>query len=147
MTKHLRVLRPAPNIYAFYDGRVEGYRFADGVNWVDDGALSLGIASYAIVGGEEALIYDTHISLNMVPSSEGFENRRQEIRGRLATGILITLGPCLCDSLIISNKRTLDHLTQCKPAIESGAYSGPPVVNPLHPSNRDFEGQMQLQGH
>ena len=48
MTEHLRVLRPAPNVYAFYDGRIEGYRFAPGANWVDDGALSLGIASYAI---------------------------------------------------------------------------------------------------
>ncbi len=55
MTAHLRILRPALNIYAFYDGRVEGYRFAEGENWVDDGALSLGIASYAIVDGEDAL--------------------------------------------------------------------------------------------
>ena len=53
MTTHLRILRPAPNIYAFYDGRVEGYRFAEGENWVDDGALSLGIASHAIVDGED----------------------------------------------------------------------------------------------
>ena len=48
---HLRVLHPAEGIRAFYDGRVEGYRFADGPNWVDDGALALGIASYAIVDG------------------------------------------------------------------------------------------------
>ena len=43
LTLHLRILRPAPGILAFYDGRVEGYRFAPGPNWVDDGALSLGI--------------------------------------------------------------------------------------------------------
>ena len=36
---HMRVLRPADGIVAFYDGRVEGYRFAEGLNWVDDGAL------------------------------------------------------------------------------------------------------------
>ena len=63
MTKHLRVFQPHGNIYAFYDGRVEGYRFAEAGNWVDDGALSLGIASYAIVDGGEAVIYDTHISV------------------------------------------------------------------------------------
>ena len=61
--EHLRVLRPAAEVYAFYDGRVDGYRFADGPNWVDDGALSLGIASYALVSGDSALVYDTHVSL------------------------------------------------------------------------------------
>ncbi len=61
--KHLRVLEPQPNILAFYDGRVAGHQFMAEPNWVDDGALSLGIASYAIVSGEHALVYDTHISL------------------------------------------------------------------------------------
>jgi len=60
---HLRVLRPYPHVYAFYDGRVEGHRYAETPNWVDDGAISLGIASYAIVDGDEALIYDTHVSV------------------------------------------------------------------------------------
>ena len=46
MISHLRVFHPFENIYAFYDGRIEGYRFAPDDNWVDDGALSLGIASY-----------------------------------------------------------------------------------------------------
>jgi len=61
--EYLRVLRPAPDVYAFYDGRVDGYRFDPRPNWVDDGALSLGIASYAIVSGSAALVYDTHVSL------------------------------------------------------------------------------------
>ena len=55
MTDHLRVLHPHRNILAFYDGRVEGYRFLPEDNWVDDGALSLGIASYVIISGKEAL--------------------------------------------------------------------------------------------
>ena len=59
----MRVLRPAEGVYAFYDGRAEDHRFADGSNWVDDGALSLGIASYAIVSGREAVVYDTHVSV------------------------------------------------------------------------------------
>ena len=63
MTEHLRILHPAAGIQAFYDGRVDGYRFAAEPNWVDDGALSLGIASYALVEGDEALIYDTHVSV------------------------------------------------------------------------------------
>ena len=63
------MLRPAPGILAFYDGRVPGRGSIVGANWVDDGAYELGIASYALVVGEEALVYDTHISLPMRASS------------------------------------------------------------------------------
>ena len=49
------------------------------------------------------------------------------------------------DCRIISNKRTLDHLTQRKPAIESGTSSGPPAIKPLILPTQTFEGRMQLQ--
>jgi hypothetical protein len=35
----MRILRPSAGIFAFYDGRIAGYRYAEGPNWVDDGAL------------------------------------------------------------------------------------------------------------
>jgi hypothetical protein len=60
---HIRAFDVGGGVHAFYDGRVEGYRFAEEPNWVDDGALSLGIASYAVVANSEALIYDTHVSV------------------------------------------------------------------------------------
>lgn len=60
----MRVLRPYPNVFAFYDGRIEGKRaYSEQKNWLDDGAYVLGISTYAIVEGSEALVYDTHISL------------------------------------------------------------------------------------
>ncbi len=60
----LRILQPAPNIIAFYDGRVPGVRAcSDKPNWLDDGAYELGVCTYAIVSGSEALVYDTHVSL------------------------------------------------------------------------------------
>src|SRR6202012_614992 len=58
MTAPLRLPEPAPGIVAFYDGRIEGYRFDPKPNWVDDGALGLGVASYAIVDGDAGLVYD-----------------------------------------------------------------------------------------
>src|SRR3954451_3714825 len=58
----MRLLKPAPGILAFYDGR-EGKREHEQPNWLDDGALLLGIASYAIIDGDEALVYDTHLSV------------------------------------------------------------------------------------
>lgn len=65
LTETMRILEPYPGIYAYYDGRIEGKRLhAEGPNWVDDGAYSLGIASYAIVAGDHALVYDTHMTLD-----------------------------------------------------------------------------------
>ena len=63
LTKHLRVFESHPGLFAFYDGRVDGQRFMAGPNWVDDGALSLGIASYALLRGDHALVYDSHVSV------------------------------------------------------------------------------------
>jgi hypothetical protein len=59
---HLRVLEPAEGVLAFYEGR-DGHRFAEGSNWVDDGALLLGVASYAVFSGADAVVYDTHVSV------------------------------------------------------------------------------------
>ena len=63
MLSQLRIFEPHPGILAFYDGRVAGHRFAPGPNWVDDGALSLGIASYALIVGDQAIVYDSHVSV------------------------------------------------------------------------------------
>lgn len=60
----MRILRPYPNVLAFYDGRIEGVRaYSQERNWLDDGAYELGVSTYAILDGAEALVYDTHISL------------------------------------------------------------------------------------
>ncbi|MGL5008733.1 MAG: hypothetical protein ACRC6I_02530, partial [Paracoccaceae bacterium] len=56
---HLRILQPHPGLFAYYDGRIAGYRFDPRPNWVDDGALEVGIASYALVQGDQAIVYDT----------------------------------------------------------------------------------------
>lgn len=60
----MRIARPYPNIVAFYDGRIPGVRaHSEAPNWLDDGAFTLGCCSYAIVEGDEALVYDTHMSI------------------------------------------------------------------------------------
>ena len=79
----MRLLEPADGVLAFYDGRVDGYRFADGPNWVDDGALSLGIASYAVVCDDQAMVYDTHVSVEHARYVRTFAGgpRRPEVHG------------------------------------------------------------------
>lgn len=58
----LRILNPYPNVFAYYDGRT-GERFhSPEPNWLDDGAFALGVSTYSIVDGDEALLYDAHIT-------------------------------------------------------------------------------------
>ena len=149
MTPHLRVFHPFENIYAFYDGRVEGYRFAPEDNWVDDGALSLGIASYAIVDGDEAAIYDTHITVEHA----AFIRKTLEDKGvKKFTVVLshwhldhVAGTQAFDDCVIIANNRTVDHLAKCKDAIEAGTCKGTPAINPFIMPTQAFETHMTLQ--
>ena len=56
-----------PYLISFFAGRQPTGRFAEERNWVDDSALKLGTAMYAIHSGAEAVVYDTFTS---VPHAE-----------------------------------------------------------------------------
>jgi glyoxylase-like metal-dependent hydrolase (beta-lactamase superfamily II) len=145
---HMRVLRPADGIVAFYDGRVEGYRFAEGLNWVDDGALGLGIASYAIVDGDEAVVYDTHVTVEHAR----FVRRTLEARG--VTRFVVVLShkhldhvagtEAFADCEVVATTRTAEALADRKDAIEAGTLAGPPGIAPLVLPTRTFEDHMTL---
>lgn len=149
ITRHLRILEPAPGILAFYDGRVPGHRFAPQGNWVDDGALSLGIASYAVISGDEALVYDTHVS---VPHGAFV---RQSLAARGVTRLRVVLSHWHLDHVagtsafagveIIANARTLAHLQLRQTAIEAGTDHGWPPICPLVLPDVTFTGQMRLR--
>lgn len=148
MLPHLRVLKPHPNVLAFYDGRVPGYRFADGPNWVDDGALSLGIASYALVDGHDALVYDTHVS---IPHAEAI---RAHLTAHGVRRIIVVLShwhldhiagnAVFADCEIIACARTATHLKDNQDAIKAGTYDGPPSIAPLILPTRTFDDQLAL---
>ncbi len=147
-TTHLRVLHPAPHVLAFYDGRIPGHRFAPGPNWVDDGALSLGIASYALVDGGEALIYDTHVS------TDHAQFIRDHLAGLGVTRFTVVLShwhldhvagtDVFADCTVIANERTAAHLARRRAAIESGTDHGPPAIKPLIQPTRSFTGRAQI---
>lgn len=148
-TEHLRIFEPYPGILAFYDGRIPGHRFAAWDNWVDDGALSLGIASFAILSGAEALVYDTHVS---VPHAEVI---RETLRQRGATKITVVLSHWHLDHVagtaafrdceVIANHRTLAHLAERQAGIEDGTDHGPPPINPLILPDRPFSHELRLR--
>ncbi len=143
------MLRPAEGVLAFYDGRVEGHRFAAGPNWVDDGALSLGIASYALVSGTEALVYDTHVSV------EHGRRIRAELERAGARRLTVVLShrhldhvagtAAFADCEVVACERTVELLHEHRGAIEAGTLGGPPAIDPLVLPTTTFSGRLDLQ--
>lgn len=145
----LRTLSPAPGVLAFYDGRVEGYRFAPRPNWIDEGALALGTASFAIVDGAEALVYDTHTT-----PEHGREVRAAlEAEGVSDFTVLLSHwhldhvagASAFADCEILASARTAELLRENREAIEAGAHEGPPGICPLLLPTRTFEAAAELR--
>ncbi len=144
----IRILEPAANVLAFYEGRIEGYRFCEEPNWVDEGAISLGIASYAVLAGREALVYDTHVSVER----GRFIRRALEERGvERLTALLshwhldhIAGNEAFSDCEILATARTAELLEANRAAIEGGTLEGPPAIEPLIMPTRTFSGEERL---
>jgi hypothetical protein len=47
----------------FFDGRRPTERYAKDWNWFDDAAIKLGVGTYAIYSGDQAIVYDTFTSV------------------------------------------------------------------------------------
>lgn len=148
MLSQLRVYEPHPGILAFYDGRVAGHRFATWDNWVDDGALSLGIASYALIKGDQAIVYDTHVSV----AHGRFIRDALERRG--VAHIRVVLSHWHLDHVagteafagceVISTAKCLAHLAGRKAGIEAGTDHGLPAIMPLILPDVVFDGHLVL---
>jgi len=148
--QHLRVLALAPNLIGFYDGRVAGQRFAAQANWVDDGALSLGVCSFALIDGSEALVYDTHVSVDHAAAV------RRELEGRGVRHIVVVLShwhldhvagsAAFADCEIVATRLTRDRLVAERAAIEAGTSAdGPPAVSPLVLPTRVLDDATRLR--
>jgi cyclase len=145
---HLRLLEPAPGILAWYDGRVAGYRTDPAPNWVDDGAIALGIASYAVVDGDQALVFDTHVSV-----AHGLRIRADlEARGVRDTTVVLSHWhldhvagtEAFADCTVIANIRTAAQLEMRREGIEAGTDKGPPAIRPLILPSQVFDSHMSL---
>lgn len=149
LLRHFRIFEPHPGVFAYYDGRVDGHRFAAEPNWVDDGAIALGIATYAILAGDEALVYDTHVSVTHGAAI------RAHLEGQGARRFTIVYSHWHLDHVagsaafpgapVIANARTAALLTEHRTAIEDGTDHGPPAIKPLVLPDRIFTGQMSFR--
>ncbi|SIP91037.1 Glyoxylase, beta-lactamase superfamily II [Rhizobium sp. RU35A] len=145
LTATLRVLEPAPGLLAFYDGRIAGKRLhSDARNWMDDGAYALGIASYALTCGDEALVYDTHIST----AHATLIRRYLAERGVRHTTLVLSHWhtdhiagiTAFADCPIIANPLTALAMVENEAAL---AAKDPPI-HPLVPPNRLFDDRLEL---
>jgi cyclase len=149
VTDHLRTLQLTDHLLGFYDGRVPGHRFRSEENWVDDGALELGVCSFALIDGADALVYDTHISIAHAAAV------RRTLEELGATRITVLLSHSHLDHIagteafagceILANELTAERLAEGRPAIEAGTASGPPAISPLVMPTATFDRTTQLQ--
>ena len=142
----LRIHRPYDEVYAFYDGRIEGIRaYSEYPNWLDDGAYSLGVCSYAIVSGGEALVYDTSISL---PHARIIRNTLEKAGVRHIRVVLshwhvdhVAGNEVFADCEIIANTLTAQAMRDNRERLENDN----PAIMPLIMPNRTFETELQLK--
>jgi glyoxylase-like metal-dependent hydrolase (beta-lactamase superfamily II) len=131
----MRVHRPTLGVLAFYDGRVPGARiWSEAPNWLDDGGYALGIASYAVLDGDEALVYDTHLS---VPHAEIVRETLRGLGARRFTVVLshwhldhVAGNAAFADWPILAHPLTAATLAAERPAIEGAVPPIRPLVMP-----------------
>jgi cyclase len=147
--RHLRILRLSRHLIGFYDGRVPGLRFSPQPNWIDDGALSLGVCSYALVDGADALVYDTHIS---VAHAAAIRRELERLGARRIVVVLshwhldhIAGNEAFADCEIVASRLTGEMLVREQVAIEAGASDeGPPAISPLVLPTTVLDGETWL---
>lgn len=144
----LTILRPAPGVLALYDGRSGARAFSEAPNWVDDGALEVGLASYALVDGTEAIVYDTHVS---IPHAQRVRRVLEDMGVRRMTVVLshwhldhIAGNAVFSDCEIIAHAACAEEMIARREKIESGSEEGAPPLKPLVMPTRTFEGDQHL---
>lgn len=141
----MTVLEPYPGLYAYYDGRIPGKRLhSKDKNWLDDGAYSLGIATYALVDGAEAILYDSHATLDHARAIRTHLEGLGVMTMRLVLSHWhtdhIAGNAIFADCEIIANRLTARTMLE---NIKALARKTPPI-NPVVMPNRLFENEMTL---
>ncbi len=132
----VRVLPINDHLIAFYDGRpAEKGVDLSKATWADHGANFVGVATYAVVDGAEALVYDTY------PSIEQAQQVRTWLEKRGVKHFIVVNshwhldhvgGNALyADSTVIAAEQARAQLIQHKAQIEDGTLQGPPAISPL----------------
>jgi glyoxylase-like metal-dependent hydrolase (beta-lactamase superfamily II) len=144
-----RIIEVNDHLIAFYDGRdPNGKRSRPEWNWVDDGAMKLGVATYAIYKGDRAIVFDTF------PSVEQASWARTDLEKRGVRHFIVVLSHWHMDHTggnavyrsddIIAPDVDRNIQTDLKEKIEAGDVFGPPGVKPLILPTITFHDRMDL---
>ena len=145
LTDTLRIFEPYQDIFAYYDGRIPGKRLhSEEPNWVDDGAYSLGIASYAIVHRDRAVVYDTHMTLDHAAAIWAHLSSLEVTRFEVVLSHWhtdhIAGNAVFADCPIIALEATAKAMADHREELENG---NPPIAPVIMP-NRAFEKRLDL---
>ena len=148
-TPHIRVHHHNDYLISFYAGRDQSERHLKERNWLDDSALKLGTAMYAIHSGAEAVVYDTFAS---VAHAEFVRSYLEQLGIRKFTAVLshwhldhIAGNAVFDDGDIIATSLTRDALLRHKADIEAGKVWGTPPIAPLILPNIVFDNHLELR--
>jgi len=146
---NLRVFQINDHLTSFYDGRpAQGPRPPGAHNWADYGALDVGVSTYVIRSGDQALVYDTFPSV-----AEARWVRDYLARAGVRRFILVNShwhldhvggNAVYADVDRIATDRTIRLLEEKKAAIEAGTEWGPPAINPLTVPNIGISAATNL---
>lgn len=143
----IRAIEINDHTLAFYAGR-DWTRIRDEPNWIDDGAMKLGIATYAIYKNNKAVIYDTFVDIRQAMR---VRNHLEHMGIKHLTVVLshwhldhIAGNEVYKDCNIISNALTRELLLKNKTDIEIGCSDGPPEIKPLILPNITFDKKASL---
>jgi glyoxylase-like metal-dependent hydrolase (beta-lactamase superfamily II) len=133
---NMRVFALNDHLLAFYDGRPAESKGPRGTaDWADFGAMNVGVATYAIHQGDQALVYDTYPS---TPQAQWVRDYLVNSGVRRFTLVnshwhLDHVGgnAVYADVDRIATDKTIRLLEAKKAAIEAGSEWGPPAISPL----------------
>jgi cyclase len=132
----------------FFDGRRPAERYSKEWNWFDDAAMKLGVGTYAIHSGDEAIVYDTFTS---APQAKFVRDYLTKMGIKKFTVVHshwhldhIAGDSVYDDSDVVATTATKEALEKQKADIESGKLWGPPPINPVRIPNVTFEGKKEM---
>jgi cyclase len=150
---NMRVFELNDHLLCFYDGRpAETSGSTDATDWADFGAMNVGVATYVIHKGNQALVYDTYPSTQQAQWVRDYLERSGIRRLTIVNSHwhLDHVGgnAVYADGNRISTERTLQRLEAKRAAIEAGTEWGPPPITPLVGPNIAITGVTTfLVGH
>jgi cyclase len=144
----ITVSRISDHLLFFFAGREAGPAPATGKTWVQESAMDLGVGTYAIHRGSEAVVYDTFTS---VEQARWVREYLESMGIRRFAVVLshwhldhVAGNAVYSDSRIVSSAATSEALKTRQRAIEDGTLWGPPAIAPLILPGVTFEDTMSL---